>query len=96
MMKFLSVRDLKTKSSQIWKDLPEEKEMVITNNGRPIALMVPVTESNLEKSISSFRQVQATKAVNSLQQKSVENSLNTMTMDEIEAEIATVRKNRKK
>lgn len=28
-MKFLSVRDLKTKSSQVWKELPEQKKMVI-------------------------------------------------------------------
>jgi len=33
-MKFLSVRDLRGKSAQIWKRLPEEREMVITSNGR--------------------------------------------------------------
>ncbi|NTW89032.1 MAG: type II toxin-antitoxin system Phd/YefM family antitoxin, partial [Desulfobulbaceae bacterium] len=38
-MKFLSVRDLRGKSAQIWKDLPEEREMVITSNGRPIAIL---------------------------------------------------------
>ena len=38
-MKFLSVRDLKNKSSQVWKDLPIQKEMIVTNNGRPIALI---------------------------------------------------------
>jgi len=41
-MKSLSVRDLKTKSSQVWKDLPEQKEMVVTSNGRPIALLLTI------------------------------------------------------
>jgi hypothetical protein len=30
-MKFLSVRDLKAKSSQVWKDLSTQKEMIVTN-----------------------------------------------------------------
>jgi len=38
-MKFLSVRDLRGKSSQVWRELPEQKEMVVTNNGRPIAIL---------------------------------------------------------
>jgi hypothetical protein len=38
-MKLLSVRDLKTKSSKVWKDLPDQIEMVITSNGRPIAIL---------------------------------------------------------
>jgi len=29
-MKFVSVRDLRGKSADIWRDLPEEREMVIT------------------------------------------------------------------
>ncbi|MCK4641448.1 MAG: type II toxin-antitoxin system Phd/YefM family antitoxin, partial [Candidatus Marinimicrobia bacterium] len=38
-MKFLSVKDLRAKSAEIWKQLPVEKEMVITNNGRPVAIL---------------------------------------------------------
>lgn len=32
-MKFLSVRELKAKSSQVWRDLSLEKEMIVTSNG---------------------------------------------------------------
>ena len=38
-MRFLSVRDFRDKSAQIWKDLPDEREMIITSNGRPIAIL---------------------------------------------------------
>jgi antitoxin (DNA-binding transcriptional repressor) of toxin-antitoxin stability system len=47
-MKFLSVRDLKTKSSKVWKELSDQKDMVITSNGRPIAILSSITENNLE------------------------------------------------
>lgn len=93
-MKFLSVRDLRGKSAQIWKDLPEEREMVITSNGRPIAILATINESNLEESLSAFRQARAVEAVAALQRRSADQGTNRITMDEIDAEIQAVRKKR--
>lgn len=93
-MKFLSVRDLRGKSAQIWKDLPEEREMVITSNGRPIAILAAISESNLEESLTAFRQARAVDAVAALQRRSVDQGTNRITMDEIDAEIQAVRKKR--
>ncbi len=93
-MKFLSVRDLRGKSAQIWKDLPEEREMVITSNGRPIAILAAISESNLEESLTAFRQARAVEAVAALQRRSADQGPNRITMDEIDAEIQAVRKKR--
>jgi len=93
-MKFLSVRDLRGKSAQIWKDLPEEREMVITSNGRPIAILATINESNLEESLTAFRQARAVEAVAALQRRSADQGTNRITMDEIDAEIQAVRKKR--
>ena len=93
-MKFVSVRDLGGKSAQLWKELPEEREMVITSNGRPIAILSAISESNLEESLAAFRQARAIKAVASLQRRSVEQGTERISMDEINAEIKAVRKKR--
>ena len=93
-MKFLSVRDLRGKSAQIWKDLPEEREMVITSNGRPIAILATISESNLEESLAAFRQARAVEGVAALQRRSADQGTNRITMDEIDAEIQAVRKKR--
>lgn len=93
-MKFLSVRDLRGKSAQIWKDLPEEREMVITSNGRPIAILATISESNLEESLTAFRQARAVEAVAALQRRSADQGTNRITMEEIDAEIQAVRKKR--
>jgi antitoxin (DNA-binding transcriptional repressor) of toxin-antitoxin stability system len=93
-MKFLSVRDLRGKSAQIWKDLPEEREMVITSNGRPIAILATISESNLEESLTAFRQARAVEAVAALQRRSADQGTNRITMNEIDAEIQVVRKKR--
>jgi len=93
-MKFVSVRDLRGKSAQLWKELPQEREMVITNNGRPIAILAAISESNLEKSLAAFRQARAVEAVASLQRQSVEQGTDRITMNKINAEIKAVRKKR--
>lgn len=93
-MKFLSVRDLRGKSAQVWKVLPREREMVITSNGRPVAILAAITESNLEESLSAFRQARAVEAVASMQRGSVEQGTDRIMMDEINAEIKAVRKKR--
>jgi antitoxin (DNA-binding transcriptional repressor) of toxin-antitoxin stability system len=93
-MKFISVRDLRSKSAQVWKQLPKEREMIITSNGRPIAIIAATSDSDLEESLSAFRQARAVEAVASLQRRSVEMGNDKITMDEIDAEIKAVRKKR--
>ena len=93
-MKFLSVRDLRAKSAKIWKELPEEREMVITSNGRPIAILSAINETNLEESLSAFRTARAVEAMAYLQRRSVEQGTDRVTLDEINAEIKAVRNKR--
>ena len=95
-MKLLSVRDLKTKSSQVWKDLPDQKEMVITSNGRPVAILSSVNENNLEQVLSAFRQARAIEAVTSIQYESVRKGTDKITLEEINNEINSVRSKRKR
>lgn len=95
-MKLLSVRELKTKSSQVWNELPEQKEMVITNNGKPIAVLSSVNENSLEQVLSAFRKVRAIEAVNSIQYESVRKGTDKISLEEINKEIKTVRSKQKK
>lgn len=90
-MRFLSVRDLRSNSAKVWQNLPAEREVIITNNGRPIAILAAINEANLEESLAAFRQARAVEAVASLQRCSAEET-SFITMDEIDAEIRAVRK----
>lgn len=94
-MRFLSVRDLRSKSAQVWEELPVQREMIITSNGRPIAILAAINESNLEESLSAFRQARAVEAVSSLQRRSVAIGTDALSMEEIDAEIKAVRSERK-
>ena len=90
-MKFLSVRDLRIKSAQVWHELPIEKEMVITNNGRPVAVITAVDESTVESSVAAWRQVRATQAIVSIQQESMNKGNDKISMEQIDLEIKETR-----
>ncbi len=38
-MKFLPSRELRLRPGRVWKDLKKAREMVVTANGRPVALL---------------------------------------------------------
>ena len=93
-MQFVSVRDLRGKAAQIWKKLAKAKAMVITSNGKPIAILSPTSEQTLEESLSAIRTAEAVMAVESIQEKSVRTSRDQISLEEINAEIKAVRKTR--
>jgi prevent-host-death family protein len=92
-MRFVSVRELNTKPKEIWKKVAED-ETVVTSNGKPIALLSPVTEETLEKTLRAIRRSRALMALEELQNRSLESGLDRLTDPEIDSEIKAVRKNR--
>jgi len=91
-MQFISVRDLRGKSSSVWKKLRSEREMVITSNGKPIAVLSAVSESSLEETLKAIRRSVATASVNSLQEQAVRSGLDKTSLAEVNDIIAEVRK----
>ena len=94
-MKFITVRDIRTSPAQIWKQLPEEQEMIITNNGRPIALLTPINDQSLEQTLSAVRRARAMAAVQNMQKTARDSGLDRMTVDEVDEEIRAARRERK-
>jgi hypothetical protein len=94
-VRFVSVREFKGKSGKVWKDLIQEQDMVLTNNGRPVAMVSSIPDGNVESSLAALRKARALLAVEQMQTRSVAAGTDKLTMRDIEAEIAAVRRNRK-
>ncbi len=92
-MKFVTVRDFRTSPAQIWKQLPEEQEMVITNNGKPIALLTPISDANIEDTLKAVRKARTLNAVKRMQEISMRNGNSLLNGQEIQNEISESRKN---
>jgi len=94
-MKMISVRDLRSKSAQIWKDLQKERDMVVTSNGKPVGILSAATENTVEESLNAVRRARATLAVMKLQMESVRKGTDKMTLQDINREIAAARRERR-
>ena len=90
-MKFISVRDFRIRPGDVWKQLKIYKDIIITSNGKPIAILNPVEDSNLESSITALRRARALLALEEIQKDSVVRGLDKLTENEIEKEIKAAR-----
>ena len=89
-MNFYSVRDLRTTPKSVWENLSTDGEVVITNNGKPTALMLDITDGSFEETLKAVRQARAMIAFNSMRAKAAERGY--MSDEEIETEIGAARR----
>ena len=94
-MKFITIRDFRTKSAAIRKELKAEKEMILTANGRPIAILARVEPDTVEDELMAIRRARARVAVDRIRAHAKAAGLDKMTMKEIDALIAEVRHERR-
>ena len=89
-MKFYTIRDLRTTPKALWDNLSNDGEVVITNNGKPKAILFDIADGDFEELIKAVRQAKAMIAFNSMKTKAAKKGY--MSEEEIENEIQKVRK----
>lgn len=95
-MEFINVRELRINTGQVWGKLEHEKELVVTSNGKPIALMTQITGNNLEDILAAVRRARGEWAVRKMRRASQEKDLHLLKDNEIEGEIKKARRDLKK
>ena len=93
-MRFVSVRELRSRSAAVWRTLADNKDLVVTSNGKPIAVLSATSEERLEESLAAIRRARAQAAVAAVQQASRRAGTDRLSLDEINAEIDAVRRSR--
>lgn len=93
-MNLITVRDLRNRSGEIWRRLAQQQELIVTSNGRPIALLMPVSEDNVEKTLAVLRRARAQVAVSRMRETATTTGANRLTLDDINEEIHKARQER--
>jgi prevent-host-death family protein len=93
-MNLITVRDLRNRPGVVWKRLARQQELIITSNGRPVALLTPIDEDDVEKTLAAIRRARALAAVSRIRESAAAAGVDQMTMDEIDEEIHKVRQGR--
>lgn len=95
-MKFVAIRELRSKTASIRQDLAEAREIVLTANGRPFAVMTPVSPDTVEEEIQAIRRARTRAAIDTLRAAAKTAGRGVVTMEDIDAEIAAARRARRR
>ncbi|MBT3256330.1 MAG: type II toxin-antitoxin system Phd/YefM family antitoxin [Deltaproteobacteria bacterium] len=91
-MKFVTVRDLRLTPGKVWELAKQERRIVLTANGRPMAILTGVDENSLEEDLDAIERAQALVALDRIHQDSLERGTDRISEREIDIEINSVRK----
>jgi len=91
-MKFINVRELRLRPGDVWKKLKIEKDIILTLNGKPFAILNSTDEDRFEQTLASLRRSRALEAMEKLQKYSKNKGLDKLTVGDIEKEIQLVRR----
>ena len=94
-MKFMSIRDLRSDTGKLRRELQADREIVVTANGRPIALMTRVGPDTVEDEILAIRRARARAALGRVRTRAKTAGLDRLTMTQIDAIVAQVRRERR-
>ncbi len=94
-MKFVTVRDFRIRPAEVWKNLEKDEEVIITSNGKPIAMLTGISDVTFDETIKVFRRAKAELAVSRMRKTAMKKGLTGLSREEIEAEIKSVRRARK-
>ena len=78
-MKFVSSRELRINPGAVWKLLRQEKDLVITSNGKPVGVLTSADENSLEDVLATLRQGRAQVAAARIRQSASVQGLNRLT-----------------
>jgi antitoxin (DNA-binding transcriptional repressor) of toxin-antitoxin stability system len=94
-MKTVSIRELRNRPGVTRHELTEAHEAVLTSNGRPVALMLSVSDETLDETLQAVRLARAQLALRALRRESRSHGLDRLSSKKIDAIINETRRDRK-
>ena len=94
-MSFVSFRELRTSTTKINDMLTDNGKIVVTSNGKPKAVMIQVNENDFEETLAILNQIKLSKSINNMRASAERSGVADMTLEEINAEIALARKEKR-
>lgn len=90
-MDFVTVREFRTQPGKVWEKLEAGKDLVVTRNGKPFALLTFTEPDRVEENLRDIRHARFQEALATQHGRARRLGLDKTTMAEIDAEIAATR-----
>ncbi len=93
-MKFATIRDFRINASKVMEEAKKE-EVIVTKKGRPFALLIPISEEDMERVREAVKAAKLRSALEDLWEEARKKGKDKITMEEIDAEIQEYRKEKR-
>ena len=94
-MDYVTVRELREKSGEIWQRLEAGEEFVVTRNGKPFALLVHTEPQAVEDRLRALRAAEFGTVLRRIQQAAKASGADNLTDKAIRAEVDAARPKRR-
>lgn len=94
-MKFVSTRELRNRPGAV-REMAQKEDLVLTADGKPIAILLGVENEDLEESLVVLRQARAQRALSRMRSSASRSGLAPLSARDVEREIRAVRRQRKR
>jgi antitoxin (DNA-binding transcriptional repressor) of toxin-antitoxin stability system len=74
-----------------WLKSVDKDDLIVTSQGQPVAVLLPINAKSLEPTLSALRSIRAVQAQVALQQAADANGTSGLSMNDIDAEISAAR-----
>ena len=95
-MEFMTVRELSKSPKDTLTRLSKDGKAVLTNNGKPQALIFKIDGENFERTLSLLQKLEFMQNLTEMRIASLRNGNADMSLEEINVEIAVARKEQRK
>lgn len=95
-MSTISVSELKKRPAKQWLKSAGKEELVITSKGQPVAVLLRIAAASVESTQALVRSVRALQAQAALQHAAATSGAAELSMADIDAEIASSRRARRR
>jgi len=93
-MEFIAARDFRVRPGQVWKRLKKTGNLLVTSNGKPIAIMRNIEGHDIEEELKIEACARGRNIVSRMRAHALQKGLNSLSMEEIDKEIGATRKER--
>lgn len=93
-MKIVTIRDFRTRPKAVREALKGEREAVLTVNGQPVAVMIPIDTGSMEQTLETLRRARALEALRAIREDARRRGIDRASAKSIGEIIAKTRKAR--
>lgn len=95
-MKVVTIRELRTRPRQVRESPAQEREAILTVNGRPVAVLLPVDAGTVDETVETVRRVRALEALRAVRRESQARGTAQTSAEEIDDLIVRTRRARRR